>query len=291
MASKLKHDSEAAAATSLYVASAWLRGGRRSLLLILLALGGLSFAAYEAWTRYGAAHAHWESYSLTLRDVQMTPPPAWVRSDVRGDVARIGSLDSLSLLDHNLTRQVAHAFALHPWVAKVERVSKFYPAGLRVDLAYRRPVGMVEVEHQGKPGLLPIDRDGVLLPPEDFSAAQAKSLPRLSVGKTFPAGPVGSSWDDPRVTVAAILADFLVDDWAKHPELFEIVAMPLTYGGLPETVSFEIVLRSGRRITWGRAPGREGSGEAIATEKRTKLFDLLKTSSVDDQTHVDLRSM
>ena len=39
----------------------------------------------------------------------------------------------LSILDDDLTGRIAAAFALHPWVAKVVRVTKHHPAGVDVE--------------------------------------------------------------------------------------------------------------------------------------------------------------
>jgi hypothetical protein len=240
-------------------------------LLVLVSVGVLSFAAREAWTNYGSTHAHFEAYKVDPKAIEITPPPTWVRTSVKSEALRLGSLQDVSLLETDTTRRVAQAFALHPWVSQVQRVSKHYPASITVDLVYRKPVAVVEVEHGAKPGLLPIDRDGVLLPPEDFSMAHVKALPRIAAGKTFPAGAVGAAWGDERVVAAALVADVLCDDWA-HSSLFQIVAVSPAAGGLPRNSSFEIVARDGRRFNWGLAPGREAKGEPTVAEKRAQLL-------------------
>jgi len=166
---------------------------------------------------------------------------------------------------------VAQAFAMHPWVHHVERVAKHHPASLKIELAYRRPVAVVEVERGDQPGLLPIDRDGILLPPEDFSVAQVKSLPRIAVGQTFPAGSVGTAWGDDRVAAAALVAEALCDDWPQAP-LYQIAALPAIAGSTTRSATFEIVSRDGRRFYWGRAPGQEESGDKSIAQKREQLL-------------------
>lgn len=267
-----------AAAATLRSARVWLQGSRRNLLLAAVALGLLYFAAWEAWKQYGASHAHAERYLVDIERMQVTPPPPWVRSQVKSEASRLGSLENLSILDVDTTKRVALAFELHPWVSQVQRVAKHYPASITVDVLYRKPVAVVEVEHAGQAGLLAIDRDGILLPPEDFSAAQVKALPRIAVGKTFPAGPVGSPWGDPRVGAAARIAETLCDDWSGTT-LFRITALPVIAGGSPEATAFEIVSREGRQFPWGHAPGREASGEKSATEKKAELFSWLKSAT------------
>ena len=259
---------------------------QRNALLLLAMLGGLGYAAFEAWKHWGASHAHWETYTLGWEEISVSPPPPWVRSDVKGDVARRVESTRLALRDQDLTRQVAQSFALHPWVAKVQRVKKAYPASLQVELAYRRPVAMVEVEHQGRAGLLPIDRDGVLLPPEDFTTGDAKALPRIRIEKAFPVGSVGSAWGDERVVGAARLAEVVAEKWSSSP-LFCIAAQPLTPGGSAEATCFELLTRAERHILWGRAPGRESSGELHAAEKIEKLWEVLRRPGTEP---VDLRA-
>lgn len=271
MSSKSKAGAQIAAAASLRTAATWLQGGRRNLLLALVSVGVLAFAALEAWRNYGATHAHVESYTLAPEGINITPPPPWVRATVKSDVIRLGSLERVSLLESDTSRRVADAFALHPWVHTVQRVAKHYPASIRVDLVYRRPVAVVEVVRGDEPGLLPVDRDGILLPPEDFSFAQVKSLPRIAVGQTFPASSVGTSWGDDRVAAAALVAEALCDDW-PHVPLFQIAALPAIAGGGAQSISFEIVARDGRRFPWGHAPGQEGAGERTSAEKRTELL-------------------
>jgi len=278
---KTKSHGPLAVAAVLSLAADCVRGRRRNVLLALAVVGALASAAAEGWEHYGATHAHWETYSVSAADLRVTNPPPWVHGNVKGDVVRMGSLDRLSLLEHDTARQVAQAFALHPWVAEVKRVSKCYPARITVELAYRRPVAVVEVEHGGQPGLLPVDRDGILLPPEDFSAGQVKALPRIALGKTFPASSVGTAWGDDRVVAAALVAEVLCDDWSHMP-LFQISARPPLSGAIEKATSFEIVARDGRRFYWGHAPGHERSKERTATEKRARLMERL-AKPVDEQ--------
>ena len=112
---------------------------------------------------------------------------------MKADVIADGGLKELNLLDPQVTVRVAQAFATHSWVKTVRRVRKHHPARIQVDLEYRRPAAMVEVDLAGEKGLLPVDETGVLLPPSDFSPDQAKEYPRIGIGHTTPAGPVGSS--------------------------------------------------------------------------------------------------
>jgi hypothetical protein len=272
---KGKVDSGAAAGIAFRAVSAWLQGTRRNVLVALTVVAILAVAAGQAWQQYGASEAHSEAYLVGLAQIDVNPPPPWVHGDVKREAIRLGSLEQLSLLDRNATQRVSQAFALHPWVSDVRRVSKHFPASVEVNVVYRKPVAIVEVEYGGEPGLLPIDRSATLLRPEDFSTAQVKALPRIYVGRTFPVGSVGATWGDDRVAAAALVAELLCDEW-EALQLHRIEALPSIAGGLQELTAFEIVANNGRRFVWGRAPGREASGERTSDAKRAALLEALK---------------
>src|SRR5215203_734618 len=110
MGSKSKVATQIAAASSLRTAATWLQGGRRNVLLVLISIGVLGFAALEAWKQYGASHAHVEAYTVGPQGFEVTPPPPWVRASIKNDVIRLGSLDHVSLLEIDTSRRVAQAF-------------------------------------------------------------------------------------------------------------------------------------------------------------------------------------
>ncbi len=232
-------------------------------------------------------------YRVDPEQIEMTPLPAWIHTDLKAEVLRDASLDGpLSLLDHELTVRVAHAFALHPWVAKVQRVSKRSPAGVVVDLDYRRPVAMVEVPG---PALLPVDGEGVLLPTADFSPQDARQYPRIAEIKTSPLGPVGTRWGDTHVTGAARIAAALLDDW-ETLKLHQVVpaARQVDSSGV-EADTYELCTREGTRVDWGHPPGAEAAAEAKAAKKieRLRSYAAQHDGSLEDPTapqRLDVRS-
>src|SRR5690606_21763453 len=146
--------------------------------------------------------------------------PAWIHTDIKTEVIRDASLDgALSILDDGLTRRIANAFELHPWVARVHRVSKRHPARVEVDLVYRQPVAMVAVSG----GLWPVDADGTLLPSEDFSPAEARKYPRIARVESHPANPAGKNWGDVHVVGAAQIARALAPHW-QNLKLYRVLA-------------------------------------------------------------------
>src|SRR5688572_13375725 len=165
------------------------RGLVLSAVILLASLCGLVFA----WNKWGAPSLAAAEYVVTPESITVTRPPAWIHADVKAEVVQSVNLNRLDLRDRGLVEQVSRAFALHPWVARVERVEKRFPAQVIVELEYRRPVAAVEVNSQGQAGLLFVDAEGVLLPSADFASNQGDDYPRIAVGHSSPAG-YGLPW-------------------------------------------------------------------------------------------------
>jgi hypothetical protein len=226
----------------------------RRLLVVLLLVGGLIGGAYYGWQRLGPEVVQGPEYVLQPDQIQIPPPPPWIRSDIRAETIRDGGLTGLSILDRDLTVKIARAFSLHTWVEDVRRVRKEHPARVIVELVYRRPVAMVEVTMNDRPGLLPVDMNGVLLPPGDFSAEQARDYLRISLPDATPTGPVGTSWGDLRVDGAAKIAAVLLEHW-KQLGLYRIaVESGGAAPGAADEVRFVLTTRRGAQIVWGPAP-------------------------------------
>jgi len=245
----------------------FLLGPGQSLFVIVLAVLALGVGWYAVWRKVGDRVLDSESRRVTAEKVHITEPPDWVHADIRREVFRAASLTGpLSLHDDELTERIAAAFALHPWVAKVERVRKRHPASVEVDLVYRQPVCMVEV----RGNLLPVDAEGVLLPREDFSPVEAAAYPRLVGVKTPPVGAVGEPWTDARVVGGAAIAEQLGDLW-EEMNLAVIVPSEPSMPGVTRDLTFTLVTRLGTRIFWGRPPGDDSPGEIPAADKVARL--------------------
>jgi len=231
-----------------------LRSPYRLVFLTLGLVAGLAGATYYGWQRVGGQVTQGPEYLLAPEQIEITPLPPWIRTDVRAEAIRDGGLSGLSLLDRELTVKIARAFSLHTWVENVRRVRKEYPARVVVDLVYRRPVAMVEVTMNDRPGLLPVDVNGVLLPPADFSAEQARDYLRVSLADAVPAGPIGTPWGDPRVDGAARIAAVLQEHW-KRLGLYRVSIAPTGTPSLtPGELVFLLGTRRGAQIVWGPAP-------------------------------------
>jgi hypothetical protein len=234
-------------------------------MIVIVAVG----LGYVVWQQVRGHVLSSTDYQLEPQKIVITPAPAWIRADVKAEVLRDAGFNApLSLLDEELTLHLASAFAAHPWVAHVVRVSKRYPAGLEVTLAYRKPVAMVEVQSDSA---LPVDVQGVVLPSGDFDAAEAALYPRIGEIHTTPSGPVGTRWGDPCVAGAAQIAAVVAADW-KSLDFFRIVPAGRKPGGRNGVeYAYSILTHSGTKVVWGRAPSTDLPGELPSDDKLAAL--------------------
>lgn len=244
---------------------------RRPLLALAVCLA-LALGARRLWTEVGPHVVADERFSLRAEDISVTPPPDWVKGDVVHEAIRDASLDGpLSILDDDLCQRLAKAFAMHPWVAKVDRVQKRAGPAVQAVLAYRRPVCMVEVpDGKAKVGLFPIDAEGVLLPADGFAPREAAAYPRLGGIPPGAWGAVGARGRDANIAAGAALAEVLFEAW---PSLGLERFFPER--GPAGAVLFVIETKRGDRVIWGSSPGRESGSEPPAADKLARLQQLL----------------
>ena len=256
---------------------------------LLTVAGSLAGGGYAIWRYVGPDVLAHSDYQLSPEGITITPPPSWIRTDLKRQVLESGGLEGpLSLLDADLNQRVAAAFELHPWVAEVLRVEKSQPARVDVTLRYRKPVAMAEVPG----GLYAVDEEGVLLPSEDFSPIEASRYPRLSSIRSAPLGPVGTPWGDSRVAGAARIAEALFDDWDKL-ELARII--PAAIGdSAPNNAAenYEIYTRRGARILWGAPPAGDLFDDDVTSAKRARLSaEFAEREPAGAPREIDLRSL
>ncbi len=229
------------------------------------------------WRQWGRTVVARPIYRIAAESIQVTPPPPWIRSDVRGEIVRDGALNDLTIFDKDASIRVYQAFELHPWVAKVLRVSKHPPARLVVDLEYRQPVAWVEVVG-AKPGdeggVIPIDRSACVLPSGDFTIEHLKDYLRISIKDVQPYGLAGSVWGDSRVVGAAKIATALQDAW-QSLGLYRIQLAADSGLARPQaTPIYELETVAHQLIVWGNAPGTETPDEPSAAVKVNRLMQL-----------------
>lgn len=236
-------------------------------------------------------------YRITAADVQVSAPPRWVPENFVPQALETAGLPrEMSLLDESLVKDVAGAFRNHPWVSEVVRVKKSAADGVVVELKYRQPVAMVEVPE----GFYPIDAKGILLPPADLSAADARRFPLIQNVMSRPAGPAGANWGDPSVLGAARLAALLQEPVGGNDapwKRFRLMTIRLgrsssTRPTLEDTV-LELATAGGSRIIWGRPPGTGHPGELTVEQKLGRLDRYVADYGGFDQPHgpyeIDIR--
>jgi hypothetical protein len=260
----------------------WLLGTGRPLFIVLVVMGVLCGGGYLAWVKLKPRILNSPEYRVGPEQIEITPLPPWIHTDIRAEVLRGPMLDSsLSLMDDDLTERLAKAFAQHPWVAQVESVTKQFPALVKVSLGYRKPVCMIEVPG----GLLPVNEEGVMLPSgrDDFSPLEAGRYPRFVRIEQLPAVATGGRWGDPRVVGAAEIAAALGLAWDRmkldHIETLPVDPAVATVGDSSRRAReplFAIFTRGDStrgksQIVWGYAPGANMLGEVPAAEKVARL--------------------
>lgn len=276
-------------------------GERRSLLLrpkvwaSLVLLVALGVGGQVVWRQFESAVAQHPQYLIPPERIDISPPPPWIRSDIRAEVLRdAGLAGTLSVLDDPdaLVRRVRDAFELHPWVAAVPRIRKSLPAALDVELVYRRPVAAVETTNRRTVTLTPVDASGVRLPEADFTDVELRYLPRISGVAGRPLA--GEPWDDERVLGAARVAAGLADV-SQQLRLVQILPSPRPQvRGEQRFYTFEILTSGGTHVLWGAAPNQETlAGESPFAIKRERLVGYAAEhgllDSIDGPARLDVR--
>ena len=213
-------------------------------------------------------------YRLETRNIRIIPEPASpVPADLLDQVRSQNNLPrEMSVLDPQLCKTIAAAFARHPWVAHVNSVKQSFPAAVTVEVEFRKPVAMVQV--QG--GRLPIDNAGTILPSEDFSVEDVSRYPliRLEGGANMSRGQ--GRITEPGLLGAAQVAELLATRWSKLE--LDAIELPRNPGTTkkPADVILQLHSKSGSIILWGRAPGTDHPGELTASQKVARLEKYLK---------------
>ena len=230
-------------------------------------------------------------YRILFSQIQIIPAPEHpVPENLLEQVAELSAMPrELSVLSDSLTVDVAKAFRRHPWVSKVIRVRKSFPAAITVELEYRKPVVMAQV--QG--GRIPVDSQGIILPTADFSVSDTNQFPLIQNVASKPKARPGNVWNDPAILAAARLASVLGEHW-KPLKLEAILVPKIANPSIdPNDVILELVGLGGSKIIWGRPPGSDHPGELEATQKIRRLEKYLADYGDYSQPHgpyeIDIR--
>jgi hypothetical protein len=244
----------------------WRPHNRALVLTAIVVVTAIGSALY-AWRQWGEPATHSPEYFVTPERISVTQQPAWIQANVKAEVLRSLTGAKLELLDRELVEKVAHAFAMHPWVANVVRVEKQFPAHVSVELEYRRPVLVVKMDAPGEDGLLFLDEEGVLLPHADFTPSKAKDFLRIMAAGESPTSVYGTSWGSERIAGAARIAAVWGNRW-QPLDLYWIASVRSAGGEL----IYELRTQDDKvRVVWGAAQAEDSSAQPAAEQKIAAL--------------------
>ncbi|MFI4875376.1 MAG: hypothetical protein ACIALR_08570 [Blastopirellula sp. JB062] len=265
----------------------------RQLWICALMLVSFGVGTY-ALSRSITADTDSDLYRVTPERVAFSTPPAWISEGVLQQVVEYLFREDqpLDIRDREITQRVAELVeaAENPWIKSVQRVVKYYPTKIMVDLQYRQPVALVEIKAKigdADRALVPIDVEGVILPGSGnaFLEQNLAQFPRINVGGTLPEADrkPGDPWGDQRVADAAKIAAALGNVWTRL-KLYRVVAV----AGEGEGGLFELHTHEGAHLIWGSAPGAELPHENSAAQKIGMLLALQEAQIAAGQ--IDLRT-
>ena len=232
--------------------------------------------AISLWNHYHPRLAATENFALSKTQIQLSAAaPEWTQIDLAAELH--DQFQDASLLDTHLVKATADYLNAYGWIEGIQSIEKS-SAGLDIRLSYRHPVAMVQV---GQKQLLPIDRAGVILDQNLIKPSQDPKFLRISMFR-----PLGASqrlhhwqpWPDHRIQKAALIGDCLQSCW-QELALARIVTFHYPPNPSDQSVEFELwtagyILPSSvsktpatGMVIWGKAPGFEEDGEALAATK------------------------
>ena len=237
--------------------------------------------ALMSWDRYKNQILPPDQFQLTAANVVISPQPLWSDQDLKQVV--LGDVDSenyrpKSVMDTDLVGDAAAKLKSIGWIEHIDRIEKS-KSGLRVDLTYRQPVGMVEINKTTmpksvlknlKPVNLHVDRQGVLMGGRMSESPNDNLL--ITIGNPMYMDQLltWSPWLDSRVQGAAKIADTLKDHW-KPLGFYRLTTFRSRGNATDRRIPYELWTDPVRKyrvhLIWGNPPGEELTNEASASEK------------------------
>ena len=256
----------------------------RVVVAILASVLGLAVAGVGGSQVLGSLK-HWlhgqKRYETTFAAIELDPPPpAWYRGGrplfLRGVQETAQRQDvPFSALDVVLA-ELRREFRLYSWVKRVSLVERSFPNLIVVHLDYRSPVARASLP--GRPGLVLLDDDGVILPADDVDP-EAVGRATLLSGFEPPFEPrPGRVWSssegkpDERVLAAVKLAAFLQSALACPGEPVSPVLQPKVIYPVLNATDGLWLENSEKSLVYWDPPGAERPGSLTAEEK----WELLK---------------
>ncbi len=249
--------------------------------LFVLASSFTIGVAVHLWNGHQEAIVNREDYRLTVDKIQLNDPPPWSDGDLKKLVLdHVASDHTASLLDTTLVARTVETFKNVGWVEQVRKVEKS-KSGLSIELVYRGPIGMVELNKLTIPDwpadedgqLLPVDRQAIILPAK---LVAAESLLRFSVFDPirFTKLETWTEWPDERIKGCAEISEVLGSRW-QELGLYRIVTFRRPDRQIDPDSPFELWPANGTQVIWGNPPGQETPQEASANKKLVALQEFV----------------
>lgn len=212
-------------------------------------------------------------FALRTDHIRLASDAPWLPRDYLPRLAATAEIPAdASVLDPTIIQRLAGALRADPWVRSLREIRQHRDGGISIDADFRRPVLMV----QTATGVYPLDREAVLLPPQDFTVDEVASYPQARNATSLPSGPAGTVWSDPAIQGAAKLAEELSESdgqrtlWQQFTLQAILLPSPAGIGGNRETPLYVLLTTGGSNLLWGRAPGLE-LNEPSAEQKIERL--------------------
>ena len=267
--------------------------------LFVLVTGLTIAGALNLWQRYQHRLIPAAEYQLTEDRVRITPAPKWAKVNLKRLLLEVpAGQEAPNIMDTDVVARTAATLQSVGWVAKVNQVKKSAD-GLDIDVRYRIPVGIVELNKLTVPNwdqskaaqVMPVDGSGTVMPAE---VVQHVAPPRISIFNPQRLSLLRpwTVWQDARVVDAAAIMN-QIGSRAKQLGIYRVMTMRSSRELSASQVPFELWPENGTRIVWGNAPGKEVVGEASADVKLDALLRFVSQhGSLEEmpERRVDLRS-
>ena len=267
--------------------------------LFVLVTGLTIAGALSLWQRYQHRLIPAAQYQLTEDRVRITPAPQWAKIDLKRLLLEVPAGHAApNILDTDVVSRTATTLQSVGWVAKVNQVRKSAD-GLDIDVRYRFPVGIVELNQMTVPRwdqsktaqVMPVDSSGTVMPAEIVQHVQ---LPRISVfnPQSLDLLRPWEVWRDARVVDAAAIMS-QIGARAQQLGIYRVMTMRSSRQMAASQIPFELWPQNGTKVVWGNAPGKEVVGEASAASKLEALVRFVSQHGSLEQMpdrRVDLRS-
>ena len=249
--------------------------------------------------------------------------PSWIHENIPETIYNTLLLNpsALSIYSEKQIEYVQNALKEVYWIQKVERIRKFYPAFLEIEVTYRRPAMLVSVSDDSPEGtdpndskvrlhyiplssdchILPTDPDNFPVPIEDVAnfptfcgeapSAFYESEEPLDV-TAFPgcqppiSSKPGALWVyDEQIRDAVKIVNMLGDRWNKFG--LDYICVENNKNDEDDWYfenQFCIVTKNGSRIHWGRCIDEAASKEDVLdTDKIAQLDEVFKANGYLDK--------